>query len=382
MGLLMILMVAEKSYGQFLIDNQYVYGGNTSLDVPVDPHSIAMGESFVALRGNTSAMMYNPASLAAITGAIFSYAQRRLNYSDWLNDFKYQSLAGVLHTPYGVAGISYDRFSEGDIAVATGQFPEGTGDIFGFYNYVLGLSAARSVAEKLDIGLTFKTADVVEEFIKKDSATVPIYESTRPVLFDVGAIYHLPGPFHRQDVADDEITVGTSLQNFGTDFRMKLVNSFSTGSPVLGPQVDQLIKLPRYLRIVFSYSLELLPEHSNDFIPFKFVGTGEYCNLLNVVDIQSADHDFWGFGGEASFYEIVSLRLGGFISPYYNRYGNRGVPSLRYGGAVSIPLKKMIEFPDRTIRRICRNPSRWHPGLLLGSTIQYDIADVLAKRAL
>src|SRR5271169_5671697 len=48
-------------------------------DTPSDPRGLAMGGSSVAIPSNPSALMYNPAGLAGLSGVHVSYAQRNLS---------------------------------------------------------------------------------------------------------------------------------------------------------------------------------------------------------------------------------------------------------------------------------------------------------------
>jgi hypothetical protein len=73
----------------------------------------------------------------------------------------------------------------------------------------------------------------------------------------------------------------------------------------------------------------------------KILITGEYRDLLNPGQRQEDESDYWGFGFEALVYEVVSARIGGFLTPTNSIYGDRGVPQLRYGFGLRAPLQQL-----------------------------------------
>ncbi len=84
--------------------------GGYPFDSPADPRSFAMGESFTALPSNPSALMYNPAGLAGLTGLRVSYSQRSLaTNSDWT----LRSFNAAIGTPIGSFAAQYNRDSYG-----------------------------------------------------------------------------------------------------------------------------------------------------------------------------------------------------------------------------------------------------------------------------
>jgi hypothetical protein len=129
----------------------------------------------------------------------------------------------------------------------------------------------------------------------------------------------------------DRITFGASLQNFGTDYRGKETSS--------GIVTEGLILLPRYLRLGFTYSFALLHDSDYRYDPLSILITGEYRNLLNAY--PNNGKDFWGFGMETKFFDLVALRLGGFTQPYESINGTRGLPALRYGLGLNLPLSRL-----------------------------------------
>ena len=299
-----------------------VVSARYALDVPVDPRSVTMGESFVAVGGTTSAYIYNPAALATLRGLHFSYDHRDRTILSSA-DGKYRLFTASLHTSMGSIGVFYSRYN--DELNFTGVSSVTS------YDYVAGLTIARTLFEHVDVGITGKIFNWGMTFISSYE-----YKTNSPVLFDLGAQYGMNG-FLEGSMVQDQIRCGLALQNFGTDLRLE---TMELGNP------DQLQRLPRYVRIGFAYALHLAPEHEGGLHPLSFLLTAEYRNLLNGKDNQSSDRDFWGFGSEFSFFEIASVRFGGYISPATiysgSQYGSRGAFAARYGFGLSLPVKYFL----------------------------------------
>jgi hypothetical protein len=306
--------------------------GLDALDTPVDPASIAMGESFVAVH-SPSSVMYNPAGLGGLQGISFQFARRNLNYSNALERFKYLSYSGTLETPFANLGLYYNRFVQGTATVTSAASPEGVGEVE-LANYVLGLVVARSVTPGFDIGIAAKTFRYVRTAV---SGTARTANTNTPLLFDLGAIYTLRSEL-TNGAGKFSISTGVALQNFGTDLKDE---SFSSMTEM---ETEVIVRLPHYLRLGFSLSVEVVPLAPDGLIPFALLVTGEYRNVLNgqLEDNRS----YWGAGGEVSLFEFVTGRIGAYIQPHRSIYGSRGDPSLRLGAGLKVPLARLgIESP-------------------------------------
>lgn len=228
--------------------------GIDALDAPVDPASIAMGESFVAVH-SPSSMMYNPAGLAGLDGISFEFARRNLNYFDALERFKYLSYSGTLEMPFATLGLYYSRFVQGTATVTTPASPEGVGEVE-LANYVLGLVVARSLAPCLDAGIAIKTFRYVQTVV---SGTVQATSTNTPLLCDLGLIYS----YHSEltnGAGKFSTSAGASLQNFGTDLKSERISLMTE------IQSEDIIRLPRYLRLGFSFSAEAAPSTNDGLI--------------------------------------------------------------------------------------------------------------------
>lgn len=317
-----VLLVVFPNAGRAQYPNQnFVEGGVYALDVPADARGSAMGESFVALQANPTAMMYNPAGLVGLDGMHLLYAQRGLL------DLHYRTLASSFHTSLIDIGVMYGRFDMGGYEYV---FSDGMSDKtthIDTYNHILAISAARAVSDQLAVGLTIKTFDVS----RKATASWYSLETTRPVLFDIGLLFSHPG-FLGDGQLEDRFTAGTALQNFGTDFRgTERIADVTTEGP---------LRLPRYIRVGFSYTVTMKSTDESTHL-FSMLVTAEYRGLLNVRSEFGDNRDFWGFGVETTLLDLFSARLGGYVQPFKSVNGSRGIPSLRYGAGINIPFSRL-----------------------------------------
>jgi len=306
----------------------FVQVGSQAYDVPVDARSVAMGESSVALRGNQNALMFNPAGLGGIRGAHVSYSLRRFDWTTFLDKAKYLQVSGVVETPYVNAGFSYNRLKLGEVIVSTPQFPEGTGTAE-IFDYMLALGFGKRLGDNWDVGIGLKTYDIC---LEKLSGDVPVLETTKPFLVDLGFIYS-------SEIANDQplfthsFSVGAAIQNLGG--KLKSENSSFSG------REESETSLPQYVRVGFTFTIGVSAETGESLQTFSVLASGEYRTFLNGSDGQSHQKDFWGFGLEMKAMEIVSVRLSGFVNPYSSVYGTKGVPALRYGFGISLPFQKL-----------------------------------------
>jgi hypothetical protein len=295
-----------------------------SLDTPVDARSIAMGESFVAYSNSSSSSFYNPATLALSEGITSSFSKRYLTWLSRSQNMYYLSWNAALKTSVGSFGLFYNRFNEGE-----GEIRDEYNSYIGRENvahHTYGITYAKEVFSHLDAGITLKTYNeirTISEIVQGQSRT---FTTTPPILIDAGIVYHQPG-FCSGNVVEDNISSGITFQNFGTDYKIN----------------GRYERIPRYARLGIAYTLRVKGEREEMLEPFQFVFTGQYCNHLNAPKIMLDERDYWNAGMEATFYEIVFLRMGGIARPYTDIYGFKGVAALRYGFGINIPIEKLIE---------------------------------------
>lgn len=111
-----------------------------------------MGETFVAVSDDISALYWNPAGLVQFkeNGVTFSHTL-------WFVDTQLQFFGAVYHFGGSNAvGLSVASLRTDDMKVTTEVQPNGTGEYFRFSDIAIGLSFARQMTDQFSFGATVK----------------------------------------------------------------------------------------------------------------------------------------------------------------------------------------------------------------------------------
>jgi len=133
-----------------------------------------MGESFVSIANDASALYWNPAGLA-------QYKQNDIIFShtEWVVDVKHEFLGAVYHiTANDAVGASITSLHTDDMAVTTETHPLGTGEYFKFGDIAVGLSYSRKMTEQFSFGGTVK-------YVEETLASLKM----RGMMIDLGTYY-------------------------------------------------------------------------------------------------------------------------------------------------------------------------------------------------
>ena len=166
------------------------------LKIGVSARTIAMGEAFVAVANDVSAIHTNPAGLARIHAN-----EAMFTHTNWIaqTNFEFGAFALNLGT-MGTLGFMVQSFSSGDMAVRTVEKPDGTGEFFHVQNLAGAIAYARNLTENFSVGLSLKY--VREEIWHMSSNAFAV---------DIGTLFHTP--FWG-------IRLGASITNFGTTMQL------------------------------------------------------------------------------------------------------------------------------------------------------------------
>jgi long-subunit fatty acid transport protein len=171
------------------------------LRIGIGARAAGLGESFVAVANDPSAIYWNPAGLASI-----QRNEVMLSHIQWPADVKYEHAAwvmpvkrfgGSLAFQFGVLSTELDETTEVQ--------PFGTGRSFFYSDAVAGVAYARRWTDKLLVGVGSK-------YVREDLGSDVGGPVTSVVLVDVGSIYYL---------GYGSVRIATSLSNFGAQFRPK-----------------------------------------------------------------------------------------------------------------------------------------------------------------
>ena len=125
------------------------------LKIGVGGRAASMGEAFVAVANDASALYWNPAGITQLekNQVIFSH-------TNWPVDVRHDFL-GYVHPLGGTStiGLSFTALHTDDIEETTEFQPLGTGNFVSFGDIAIGLTFARKMTDRFSIGLTLKYVD-------------------------------------------------------------------------------------------------------------------------------------------------------------------------------------------------------------------------------
>ncbi len=260
------------------------------LKIGVGGRAVGMGESFVAIANDASALYWNPAGIVQ-----FEKNQAIFSHVNWPVDVKHEFFGYVHHLgTVSAIGISITALTTDDIEETTEFQPLGTGNFVSFGDIAFGLTYARKMTDRFSVGFTVKYFD---ENIAELHA--------RNVFFDFGT-YYWTG-FGSSRFAVSIINFGTNVEPSGSFVRRDgtKVDKFQDFSP------------PTIFRIGFATELLDNDEHK--------ITTSVQLNHPN----DNAENV--NLGVEYWWNRYLALR-GGYRA-------NVDEESFTFGGGLALPLK-------------------------------------------
>ncbi len=197
--LVSLLALPAATMSQGLINNVSKTGTVAApfLEIPVGPAAVAMGNAFVSLSNDASALYWNPSGLATLEQGEVLAA-----HTSWIANTRFDFAALALPLGgFGSLGLSITSLSMDDMKVTTVDKPDGTGEFFSAGDIAAGLSYSRELTDRFTIGFTAK---YIQQTIW--------HESANAFALDVGTLF-------RTDLIGG-MTIGASLSNFGTPMQM------------------------------------------------------------------------------------------------------------------------------------------------------------------
>lgn len=144
------------------------------LKIGVGGRASAMGDAFVAIANDASALYWNPAGLTQ-----FSEHQILFSHNKWVVDINHDFIGGVYHLDEANSfGIAFTALTMQKMPVTTEFAPFGTGEFFGFSDVALAVSYSRKMTDQFSFGGTIR---YIEETLDK--------LKMRGVMIDLGTFY-------------------------------------------------------------------------------------------------------------------------------------------------------------------------------------------------
>ena len=243
--------------------------GGQFLKISVGARGAGMGDAFVAVADDATAVFWNAAGIARIDQ---DKSQLSLNHANWPADLSFDQVGYVFHMKKipGAFGVHARALSMQPMEETTAFQPLGTGRTFDAGMLAAGVTYARSFTDKFSAGLTANMihtglADLSQQTFSLDLGT----------LYDVGAA---------------GMKIGMAIQNIGSTERF----------------IEREARIPSIFRV--GTSVTLLQSADQKLIgSFEFSHPPDNSERVNV-------------GGEYSFHKYLFLRGG-----YAFNYDSEGV---------------------------------------------------------
>lgn len=311
-ALALVPLLALGALGQVQAQSQSGTTAVSFLEIPAGARSIGLGEAYVSLANDLSALYWNPAGITQMESN-----QASFETTDWFIDTRLHFSGAVIRSGDSYFGASVYMFDGGLMDVRTLTYPEGTGEEFSVMDISLGFSYARSLTENFSLGGTVK---MVQSRIWRMRATSPA--------LDLGFRYQTPL---------DRVQLGFAISNFGSEMRLSGDNTFTRVD--LDPQnAGNNDGIPASL-LTKSWDLPLIFRIGFNWIAVQTMD----LNVLVAADAvyPNNNENYVNIGAEATYRRIISLR-GGYSHLFLN--DAFGLGHLRWGVGLTAVENVSIQY--------------------------------------
>jgi hypothetical protein len=211
----MVLLLPLHAEGAQIFEKVGTLGGQ-SLKIGVGARAAAMGEAYVAIADDATAVYWNPAGIARLSGQSIT-----LNHTAWPAEILFDQAAYVFNVKWipGMLGVNVRALTMSQDVVRTTYLPDGTGETFDAGEWAYGLSYARALTDKFSAGLSVNYVQTGLDDVKGSSVT-----------FDFGTLY---------DIGLMGAKIGMTIQNIGSDMTF----------------IDEKVKMPVFFRVGGSFNI-------------------------------------------------------------------------------------------------------------------------------
>lgn len=292
---LILLMILIQSQSIFSQRQKLAQTGMKFLNVSLDARASAFGDAVTSLENNSSAMFYNPASMARFEGI----ADVSLGQTNFIADINYYN-ASIAFAPfdgdYGVFGFSFVSVDYGDFyGTVRADNDQGFLDVGTFSPTAIafGFGYAKALSEKFAVGGNVKyvrqslgtsvISNLVVDPVTNGYISGTTQDNKLDVLaFDFGVIYK---------TGFKSLNIGMSIRNFSREVKYKeegfqLPLIFQIGTSF---NISDLLELDKNEHsILFTADAN----HPRDFPEQILIGVEyTFMNLLSIRGGYSAPND-------------------------------------------------------------------------------------------
>ena len=227
--LTIITLLTAESFAQLIPQLGNQRAGTSSLQflkIGVGGRATGMGETFIAVANDLTALYWNPAGLMQ-----FEESGVHFTHAEWLVDLNHEFLGGVYRFGNNNAlGLSVISLNTPAMQKTTEFQPGGTGEYFKYGDLALGLTFARKLTEQFSFGLTLR-------YVEETLAELKM----RGFMFDIGTYYWT-------GLSNTRFAV--TISNFGPQVKPSGSIVTSTGNTITE---FQQFPPPTMFRIGFAY---------------------------------------------------------------------------------------------------------------------------------
>ena len=217
------------------------------LKIGAGARGAALGETFVAIANDASAMYWNPAGLTQFEGN-----QAIAAHTWYVVDLKHEFFAGAYHLSGSDAlGFSVISLHTADMPVTTETQPFGTGDYFSYGDVALGLTYAKKMTDQFSFGLTVRYVQETLDILKM-----------RGIVADLGTYYWTGIGSSRFAVVVSNFGADVAPSGEVTEYSGEKVSSFQSFSPPTQFKIGFAMEALQTENSHVTTSLEL--NHPND----------------------------------------------------------------------------------------------------------------------
>ncbi|MBD3381930.1 MAG: PorV/PorQ family protein [candidate division Zixibacteria bacterium] len=154
--MLLLVLAPGYLYGQAKVGT----AGAQFLEIGVSARAVGMGEAFISMTDDATAVYYNPSGLTYVYEKQFMFTH--IEYAADIN-YEFGGFVLPMWDLGGVFGFGVYMLDAGSVDETTYEHTEGTGRTFGAKEYALSASYARNLTDHFSVGATLKVIDQVYE---------------------------------------------------------------------------------------------------------------------------------------------------------------------------------------------------------------------------
>jgi hypothetical protein len=272
---LALLMVATGAQATEIFEKVGTIGGQF-LKIGIGARATAMGEAYTAVADDATAVFWNPAGIARLSGNIVSFSHAAWPAELDLNHGAYVFSVGFIP---GMMAVHARALSMAPILRTDTTHPEGDGTFFDAGDFAIGFTYGRSFTDKFSAGIGVNY--VQETLADLDASTAT---------FDFGILY---------DTGFRSLRIGMAIANIGSEMEF----------------IEDSVKMPIVFRLGSS---------------MRVMESGPHAVLSSVEFSHPPDNAERGnLGTEYAFRDFMFLRGG-----YKFNYDSEGLTA---GAGVKFP---------------------------------------------